>query len=43
MFLPVDPVIQLVGIYHKKIITNGNQLDIHKEVQETIIYNNEAL
>lgn len=43
MFLPVDPVIQLVGIYPKKITTNGNQLDIHKEVRETIICNNEAL
>lgn len=43
MFLPVDTVIQLVGIYHKKITTNGNQLDIDEDVRETIICNNEAL
>lgn len=43
MFLPVDTVIPLVGIYHKEIITNGNKLGIDKDVQETIVCNNETL
>lgn len=42
MFLPVDTVVRLVG-YHKEIITDVNQLDTYKDVQETIIWYNETL
>ena len=44
MFLPVDTVIPLVGIYHKEIITSENKyVCICKDVQETIICNKETL
>lgn len=41
MFLPFNSVIPLAGIYPKETIIKHGQKLMHKDVPQSIIYNNE--